>query len=45
MDDYLNKNKKKKKDKAKDNFNKYGKFTQKNVRIKEALAEKKNKIN
>jgi hypothetical protein len=31
---------KKKKDKAKENFDKNGKFTQKNIRIKEALLEK-----
>lgn len=45
MDQDITTRNKKKKDKAKDNFNKYGKFTQKNVRIKEALAEKKNKTN
>ena len=38
-DNYTNE-RKKKKDKAKEKFDKNGKFTQKNVRITEAILEK-----
>lgn len=40
-EDNYTKDRKKKKDKAKEKFDKNGKFTQKNVRVIEALLEKK----
>jgi hypothetical protein len=39
-EDNYTKERKKKKDKAKEKFDKNGKFTQKNVRVIEALLEK-----